>query len=138
MPFFSSSRRSTRSIRRRRRSSAASAIGQYLQVSPRIGCPSDSQPPRAGEPVWRTFPSGPLVARQACFHPRELLGRRLALEAGLPLVHRHALDQLAGGALVASIAAIANPVGEAVAAEPGEAHEVDVLGIVAVAQVAHE
>ncbi len=48
------------------------------------------------------------------------------------------MDQLARGQLVALEAGVADPVGEAIAAEAGEAHQLDVLRIVAVAQVADE
>ena len=43
---------------------------------------------------------------------------------------RHAVDQLARRGLVAGIAGLADPVGEAVAAEAGEAHQLDVLRVV--------
>ena len=48
------------------------------------------------------------------------------------------MDQLAGGGLVAFVGGLADPVGEAIAAEACEAHQLDILGIVAVAQVAHQ
>ena len=48
------------------------------------------------------------------------------------------MDQLARGRPVPRIARLANPVGEAVAAKPGEAHQVDVLRVGPVTQVAHQ
>ena len=84
------------------------------------------------------FHDAALVELQARFHAGDLLGRRLALVAGFPFAHRHAVDQLARRVLVARVASLANPVGQAIAAEAGKAHQVDVLRIVAVAQVAHQ
>jgi hypothetical protein len=48
------------------------------------------------------------------------------------------VDHFARGFLVAFEAGIADPVGQAVAAEARQPHQVDVLRIVAVPQVAHQ
>src|SRR5690606_558711 len=78
------------------------------------------------------------VEFQALFHPRHLLRRGLGLIFRLPFILRHAVDRLARGSLVAFVAGVANPVCQAIAAESGEAHQVDVLRIVAMAQMAHQ
>jgi hypothetical protein len=46
------------------------------------------------------------------------------------------MDQLARVSLVARRTGFDNPVGQAVAAKPGEAHQIDVLGVMAVTQMA--
>jgi hypothetical protein len=48
------------------------------------------------------------------------------------------VDHLAGAGLVERRASFDNPVGQAIAAEPRQAHQVDILGIVAVPQMAHQ
>ena len=45
------------------------------------------------------------------------------------------MDEFPRRGLVAFIACIANPVGQAIAAESGEPHQLDILRIVAMAQV---
>src|SRR5690606_14366897 len=79
-----------------------------------------------------------LIATEARLHPRDLLGRRFGLKARLPLVHRHSVDHFASGGLVSFETTVADPVGQAIAAEPCQPHQIYVLRIVAVAQVAHE
>ncbi|KAL1837472.1 hypothetical protein VTJ49DRAFT_3752 [Mycothermus thermophilus] len=79
------------------------------------------------------------VLLEAGIHPRKLLRGRLALEARLPFGKRHALDELARRLLVElALARFLDPVGEAVAAEAGQPHQVDVLGIAARAQMARQ
>ena len=48
------------------------------------------------------------------------------------------MDQLTRRRLIAFVAGLAYPVGEAVAAEPGQPHQIDVLRIVPVAQMPHQ
>jgi len=48
------------------------------------------------------------------------------------------VDHFARLLLVAVITRIADPVGEAIAAEARQTHQVDILGIVAMAQMAHQ
>src|SRR5579863_3340547 len=73
---------------------------------------------------------------------RLLLGARFLLVLRLPLLVRHAVDDLARlgiGKLETALAGRrAIPFREAVAAEPGEVHEVDVLHVGALAQMLHE
>src|SRR5207245_174793 len=70
---------------------------------------------------------------------RLLRGRGLLLVARLPFVVRHAVDALAGlrvGDLYAALLGrLAVPAAEAVPAEAGEVHQVDVLDIGPLAQV---
>ncbi|PAV68588.1 hypothetical protein WR25_08163 [Diploscapter pachys] len=77
------------------------------------------------------------IARHALVHPRELFGGRFGLVARLPLVLRHAVDRLTRGRLVQP-AGFLDPVRQAVAAESGQPHQVDVLRVGAMAQVADE
>ena len=72
------------------------------------------------------------------FHRRQLLRRRLGLAGRLPFGHRHAVDQLARRILVARETAIADPVGEAIATETSQAHQLDVLRVVSMAQVTYQ
>jgi hypothetical protein len=78
------------------------------------------------------------VLRDARLHPRELFGGRLALVPRLPFGGGHAVDQLARAGLVARKASLTDPVGEAVAAEPRNAHQVNVLRVGTMAQVANQ
>ena len=48
------------------------------------------------------------------------------------------MDHLARGALVDRCAGFDNPVGQAIAAEPRQPHQFDILGIVAMAQMPHQ
>ena len=48
------------------------------------------------------------------------------------------MDHFARLLLVPGIPSIADPVGEAIAAEARQTHQVDILGIVAMAQMAHQ
>ena len=48
------------------------------------------------------------------------------------------MDQLARGQLVALESGIADPVGEAVATEAGQPHQLDVLRVVSMAQVTYQ
>jgi len=48
------------------------------------------------------------------------------------------MDHFACRLLVERSASVADPVGQAVAAEPGQAHQLDILGIVAMAQMPHQ
>ena len=56
----------------------------------------------------------------------------------LPFSARHSVDHFARLLLVPVIPSITDPVGEAIAAKAGKAHQVDILGIVAMAQMAHQ
>src|SRR3954447_9626875 len=72
------------------------------------------------------------VARDACVHPRDLLRRRLGLSR-FPCGIVHAVDQTAGPVAAERPAlgggGLGDPVGEAVAAEAGEPHQVDILRV---------
>src|SRR6218665_1672216 len=85
----------------------------------------------------RAYASGP-VARNARVHPRELLGRRLGL-ALLPFGIVHAVDRAARFFAADRLArlgrSLLDPVGEAVAAEAGQAHQVDILRILPMPQM---
>src|SRR4051812_20695813 len=82
--------------------------------------------------------ASPPVARNARFHPGDLLPRRLGL-ALLPLGIVHAVDRparlVAAERLPRFRGGLCEPVGEAVAAEAGHAHQVDILRILAMAEV---
>ncbi len=53
-------------------------------------------------------------------------------------VHRHPVDDLARRSLVALEPCIADPVGEAVAAKARQSHQIDVLRVMAMLQMAHQ
>src|SRR6185369_6287392 len=71
-----------------------------------------------------------------------LLGARLLLVLGLPVLVGHAVDDLARALLgklqALGVGRLLVPVGEAVAAEAGQIHQVDVLHLAAPAQMLHE
>src|SRR5262245_36007154 len=71
-----------------------------------------------------------------------LLGARFLLILGLPLLIGHAVNHLAGAILAELKPLFARrllvPIGEAVAAKPGHVHEVDVLHLMALAQVSDQ
>src|SRR5262249_6513214 len=73
---------------------------------------------------------------------RPLIGAGLALGLGLPFLIRHAVDRLTARVLAERDAALVglflHPVGQAVAAEAGEIHQIDVLHVSARAQVLDE
>src|SRR5690606_15703041 len=87
-------------------------------------------PPSAG--LARRGP-GSAVAPAGVLERGQLLRRRLALVAGLPLVERLAVHDRACLVLVERDAVfrgrLAIPIGQAVAAEAGEDHQVDVLHV---------
>ena len=56
----------------------------------------------------------------------------------LPFIHRHTVDQFARGGLVPFETGIEYPVGQAVAAKTGQAHQVDILRVMAVLQMPHQ
>ena len=79
-----------------------------------------------------------IVARDAFLHPRDLLGRRFGLRR-LPRAIIHAVDRAAR--LVAADRpallrrSLGDPIGKAIAAEAGEPHQVDILRVLAMAQM---
>ena len=75
------------------------------------------------------------VALDAFGHAGELLLGRFGLVAGLPFGGRQAMDHLARGGLVQRRAGIHDPVRKAIAAEPRQPHQLDVLRVMPVAQV---
>ncbi len=75
---------------------------------------------------------------KAGFHAQHLFRRGGRLIFRLPFVHRHAVDHGAGLTLVAFKAGIANPVRQAIAAKAGQAHQVDILRVMATLQVLHQ
>ena len=60
------------------------------------------------------------------------------MEARLPFLGWHPVDKLARGGLALRKAAFDDPIGKAVAAKARQPHQIDILGIVAMAQVAHQ
>src|SRR5690606_41968761 len=66
---------------------------------------------------------------------RSLLGRRLGLVARFPLALWHAVDDRARLLLAHRAVRFGDPVGEAVAAEAGQTHQIDVLRVGAVLQM---
>src|SRR5580698_5516770 len=76
----------------------------------------------------------------ACFFECRLLRRRrVVLVFGAPFVKRHAVDDLAalvlGHRQALGVGRVLHPVGQAVAAETGQIHQVDVLHVGAAAEV---
>src|SRR5436190_2103657 len=71
-----------------------------------------------------------------------LCGARVGLVLGLPVLVGHAVDDLAGALLgelqAPGVGRLLVPVGEAVAAEAGQIHHVDVLRVAAPAQMLHQ
>src|SRR5215218_9255020 len=135
IPAFSSSRRSMRSIKLLSWSAAtdsvlkaASSMAGPLSVLVRVA--------RVGS--WT--PGS--VAGLRFLEGRELRPGRLVLVARLPGVVRHAVDVLAALVLgerdAARVGGLLQPVRQAVAAEPGEVHQVDVLHVRACPQVLDE
>lgn|GEM_PF-6384155 len=82
--------------------------------------------------------AGSAVTLQAFFHARQLSGRRFRLETGFPFLRRHAVNQGTGFRFVACKARLTNPVGQAIAAETGQPHQIDVLRVMPVPQVPHQ
>src|SRR5262245_29454017 len=82
------------------------------------------------------------MLRLGLLERRDGLGARLLLVPRLPFLVGHAVDDLARGVLRELHASLGGrllvPIGEAVAAEAGEVHEVDVLHIGALAEVLDE
>ena len=108
-----------------------------------------------GSSAWRDHrASGAVIERRRrrarsgrcrCELPWRLglgLGGRLGLVAPAPFVVGHAVDQLAGLVVGHRLAALlrggAIPLGQAVPAEAGEVHQVDVLHVGALAQMRHQ
>ena len=82
--------------------------------------------------------SGCAIAQQAGVHARQLLRSRVGLVAGFPFGGGQPVDHLARGRFAQRRAGLDDPVGQTIAAEAREAHQIDVLRIVAVAQVPHQ
>ena len=78
------------------------------------------------------------IFRHAFLHPLQLLRRRLTLIFRFPLGGRHAVDQGACFFLRQFRLRLHHPVGKAVAAEAGKAHQLDIFGIMAVLQMRHQ
>src|SRR6516225_5672065 len=142
--FFSSSRRSTRSTNAFRCSFAKRAAGcscSFLTAAAMdIETSSDSSSSsdrrlweRRGQARRQMIPavhrSSVLVAR--FLQCSLLLLRRLRLVLGLPLLVRHAVDQLPtlvlGQRHATFVGGILHPIGQAVAAEAGQVHQINVL-----------
>src|SRR5215471_18926174 len=128
---FSSSSRSIRSMNERNRSPA---------IPPRSGI----HPPNENEVGIRAVPCPllPSMLRLRRGERRLLLGRRFLLVFLAPLVIRHAVDDLARLGIAERDALLlgrgAVPFRQAVAAEAGEVHQIDVLHIGALAQMRDE
>lgn len=87
-------------------------------------------------------PARPSVVRLALGEGRLLLSARLLLVPGLPLLVRHAVDHLARTILAELETLLAGrlliPIGKAIAAKAGHVHEVDVLHLMALAQMSDQ
>src|SRR5215204_3287082 len=120
---FSSSRRSMRSMKALSWSAATDSVAT-------IGFLSSMTPPLFPRFVRWLRRARDGRARQARL---ELCGGRLALVTRLPVVVGHAVDVLAALVLrqrhAARVGRVLEPVREAVAAEAGEVHEVEVLHV---------
>ena len=83
-----------------------------------------------------------LVLRPVLLERGKLVGAGLGLVARLPLGIGHAVDHFAGFVLghreAAGLGRLAVPVGQAVPAEAGEVHQVDVLDVAALAEMLDE
>ena len=71
-------------------------------------------------------------------HPGKLLLGCRCLAGRLPFFLRHPVDEGAGRRCVAIKPGLHDPVSEAIAAEPGQPHQVDILRIMAVLQMAYQ
>lgn len=76
------------------------------------------------------------VLLHALFHARHLFRRGLGLEALLPFRRRHAVNHFTRLCLVQARPGIIDPVSQAIAAEARQTHQVDVLRVMAMAQMA--
>jgi len=87
-------------------------------------------------------PPSPSAVRLALGEGRLLLSTRFLLVLGLPLLVRHAVDHLARTVLAELETLLAGrlliPIGQAVAAKAGHVHEVDVLHLMVLAQMADQ
>src|SRR3546814_4664934 len=81
--------------------------------------------------------AGSGILGHAFFHPPKLFGGRGDVIARLPFGGRHTVDDRAAGFLV-DAARFGDPVAEAVAAESGKPHQVDVRGVVTMPEQADE
>ncbi|VVT05083.1 hypothetical protein SPHINGO391_360063 [Sphingomonas aurantiaca] len=77
------------------------------------------------------------VLGDALLHPFELLRGRVALVMRLPLRIGHPVHGLARRILV-KVTRLFDPVGQAIATKTGEPHQVDILRVFAVAEVADQ
>lgn len=78
------------------------------------------------------------VALHAFGHPGKLLWRRFGLVAVLPGGGGQAVDHFARRCLVKAGTGIVDPIGQAIAAEPRQPHQIDVLRIMPMPQVPDE
>ena len=78
------------------------------------------------------------VLGQAISHPRDLFRAGLGLIECFPRFKRHAQYQGAGFCFVAGKTRVLNPIGQAVATKSRKPHQIDVLGIMAMAQMTHQ
>ena len=78
------------------------------------------------------------VLRHTLLHLCDLLGRRLALVLRFPLGKWHAVDDLARRLAAQVSMRLRYPVGQAVAAEAGQNHQIDVLHVLAFIKVGNQ
>ena len=82
------------------------------------------------------------MARRVLGHRRKLLRARRSLIFGLPGLVGHAVDRLAAVVLAhcnaLGVGGILHPVGEAIAAETGKIHQIDILNVGSLLQVRDE
>src|ERR1051325_6517297 len=101
--------------------------------TPRLRCIANTLPRARG--TWRSL----LVGSRRFGERRLLLGRGVLLMLRLPLLERLAVDDLAALVLghrdALGVGRVLHPVRQAIPAEAGEVHHVDVLHVGAAAQV---
>jgi hypothetical protein len=72
------------------------------------------------------------ILRHAFLHALQLFGRGIALKFSFPFRRWHSVDDFARLILGERSICLHHPIGKAVAAKSGKAHQVDIFGIVAV------
>ncbi len=74
-----------------------------------------------------------MISRPVLFEGRLFIGRRFGLMLGFPLLERHAVDDFAGIILrqfkPLGLRRVRHPGRQAIPAEPGQIHHIDVLNV---------
>jgi hypothetical protein len=78
------------------------------------------------------------IFRHAFLHALQLFGGSLALVFRLPFAGGHSVDEFARFVFGEAAIRLHHPVGEAIATETGEAHKVDIFGVMAVLEMRDE